>query len=317
PDGREMYFNPAASGRAWSGSDARFGRDPRFNNVYLIRNTGGGRTEQLTFSLAKPWSTDGNWAWNLGYTYTHATEVGPLTSSTASSGYNYQYAFNTNEDLTTRSRYEIRDRFSASLNWKHAFFGNYETRLGLVYEGRSGRPFSYVFVNDANGDSRAGNDLFYVPEGRGDVLFGNLSSTGVFTPDAAMESAFFEWLEGNQELARYAGSAAPANGFRADWVNTFDLRFSQELPGFLGSHRSEVWLDVQNIGNLINNDWGHIYDYGFFANSRVATLQGMYDGRYVYNYRFADTPSVANGDSDGFDQGVSQWSVQLGFRYKF
>src|SRR5690606_11355821 len=115
PDGREMYYDPAAAG-AWSGGQARFGRDSRFNNVYLIRNTGGGRTEQFTFSLAKPWSADGNWAWNLGYTYTHATEVGPLTSSTASSGYNYQYAFNTNEDLTTRSRYEIRDRFSASLN---------------------------------------------------------------------------------------------------------------------------------------------------------------------------------------------------------
>ncbi|MDH7454163.1 TonB-dependent receptor [Luteimonas composti] len=317
PDGRDMYFNPAASGRAWTGSDARYGRDPRFNNVYLIRNTGGGRTEQFTFSLAKPWSVDGNWSWNLGYTYTHATEVGPLTSSTASSGYNYQYAFNTNEDLTTRSRYEIRDRFSASLNWKHAFFGDYETRVGLVYEGRSGRPFSYVFVNDANGDSRAGNDLFYVPAGRGDVLFGNLSSAGVFTPDAAMENAFFEWLESNQELARYAGSTAPANGFRADWVNTFDLRFSQELPGFMSGHKSELWLDIQNVGNLINSDWGHIYDYGFFANSRVATVQGIYDGRYVYNYRFADAPAVANGDADGFDQGVSQWSVQLGFRYKF
>ena len=59
------------------------------------------------------------------------------------------------------------------------------------------------------------------------------------------------------------------------------------------------------------------YDYGFLANARVATLQGIYNGKYVYNYRFADTPTIANGDADGFDQGISQWSVQVGFKYEF
>ena len=316
PDGRTLYYNPAAEGRLWASGDARFGRNRTFNNVYLIDNTNKGKSQQLTFSLAKPRTVDSDWSWNVGYTYTNAKEVGPLTSSTASSGFNYQYDFNSGEGLSTTARYEIKDRISGSLNWSRALFGDYETSLGLVYEGRSGRPFSYVFVNDANGDSRGGNDLFYVPN-PGEVLFGSLTQAGVFTPDPAMEASFYEWLNNNQDLARYAGSHAPANGFRASWVNTFDLRFSQELPGFFRGHKSELWLDVQNVGNLINKDWGHIYDYGFFANSRVATLQGIYDGKYVYNYRFADEPTVANGDSDGFDQGVSQWSVQLGFRYRF
>ena len=35
------------------------------------------------------------------------------------------------------------------MNWKHSFFGDYETQIGLVYEGRSGRPFSYIFSGDA------------------------------------------------------------------------------------------------------------------------------------------------------------------------
>lgn len=316
PDGRTLYYNPAVEGRAWSSSNARFGRNTAFNNVYLIDNTSKGKSQQLTLSLTKPRSVDSDWSWTAGYTYTNATEVGPLTSSTAGSGYNYQYTFNSGEDVSTTARYEIKDRISGSLNWSRALFGDYDTSVGLVYEGRSGRPFSYVFVNDANGDSRAGNDLFYVPN-PGDVLFGNLTTGGVFTPDPAMEASFFEWLNNNQDLARYAGSHAPANGFRASWVNTFDLRFSQQLPGFFSGHKSELWFDIQNVGNLINSDWGHIYDYGFYANSRVATLQGIYNGQYVYNYSYADEPTVANGDSDGFDQGVSQWSVQLGFRYRF
>ena len=317
PDGRELYWNPSKTGKAWAKGDARFGRDTRFNNVYLIENTDKGGTQQLTVSLSRPWSRDSDWYWNIGYTYTHATEVGPLTSSTASSGFNYQYGFNTNDEVETTARYQIKDRFSGSLNWKHKFFGDYETRVGLVYEGRSGRPFSYVYVNDANGDTRSANDLFYVPTGPGDVLFGTLNTSGVFTADAAMEKAFFEWLDGNKDLNKLRGSVAGTNAFRASWVNTFDLRLAQELPGFFNGHKSEIWVDIQNVGNMLNKDWGNVLDYGFYADSRVASLQGIYNGKYVYNYRFADEPTVANGDADGFDQGISQWSVQVGFKYKF
>lgn len=317
PDGRDMFYSQAKNG-AWTTNDARFGRNrAQYNNVYLINNTDEGRTSQFTVSLSKPWSDASDWSWNLGYTYTDATEVGSLTSSTASSGWNYQYAFDANTPVENTSRYQIRDRLSGALNWKHKFFGDYETKIGLVYEGRSGRPYSYVFVNDANGDGRTANDLFYVPRGPGDVLFGTLSNTGAFAADAAMEKSFFDWLAANPDLAKYAGSTPGANSFRSGWINTFDVRISQQLPGFMKGHKSEIWLDIQNIGNMINKDWGNIYDYGFFADSRVATLQGMYQGKYVYNYRNADSPTVANADADGFDVGVSQWSLQLGFRYQF
>lgn len=317
PDGRTNYYRPSADNRLWATGDARNSYAGNgFNNVYLIDNTDKGRTSQFTVSLSKPWSPDSDWSWNVGYTYTDAEEVGTLTSSTASSGWGYQYAFNINDEVLNTSRYQIRDRISGSLNWKHAFFGDYETRVGLVYEGRSGRPYSYLFVNDANGDSRSANDLFYVPN-PGEVLFGNLNAAGRFTPDAAMEKSFFDWLAANPDLAKYAGQVAPANKFTSGWINTFDVRITQQLPGFMKGHKSEIWLDIQNVGNMLNKKWGNIYDYGFNANSRVATLQGLYDGKYVYNYRFADAPAVANNDADGFDTGVSQWSLQLGFRYQF
>jgi len=316
PDGRELYWNPTKTGRAWASGDARYGRNPAYNNVYLIDNTDKGRTSQFTLSLTRPFTEDSDWSWTLGYTYTDATEVGSLTSSTASSGWGYQYAFNANSDTENTSRYEIKDRVTGQLNWKHKFFGDYQTQVGLFYEGRSGRPYSYVYVNDANGDTRTANDLFYVPN-PGDVLFGTLNASGQFAANAAMEKSFYDWLAANPQLAKYAGSYAPANEFRTGWVNTFDVRISQELPGFMKGHKSEIWLDIQNVGNLINKDWGHIVDYGFYADARVANLQGIYDGKYVYNYTGADQPTVANADADGFNVGVSQWSLQLGFRYQF
>ena len=317
PDGRDLYWNPARTGRPWVSGDARNGRDARFNNVYLVDNTDKGRTSQFTVSLTKPFTEDSDWSWTLGYTYTDATEVGSLTSSTASSGWGYQYAFNANSETENTSRYEIKDRITGQLNWQHNFFGNYRTQVGLVYEGRSGRPFSYVYNGDANGDSRTANDLFYVPSGPGDVLFGTLNANGSFSADPALEKQFYDWLAANPQLAKYAGSYAPANEFRTGWINTFDVRISQELPGFMKGHKSEIWLDIQNVGNLLNKDWGQIYDYGFYADARVANLQGIYNGKYVYNQLYLDKPTVANADADGFNVGVSQWSLQLGFRYQF
>ena len=317
PDGRDLYWNPGAVNRAWTTSDNRYNRDQRFGDIYLIDNTDKGKTQQFTLSLSKPWSEISDWSWDIGYTYTHATEVGTLTSSTASSGWGYQYGFNANDESENTSRYEIKDRISGSLNWKHKFFGDYETQVGLVYEGRSGRPYSYIYNGDANGDGRTLNDLFYVPSGPGDVLFGTINANGSFSANPALEKQFYDWLAANPQLAKYAGSYAPANGFRAGWVNTFDVRITQQLPGFMKGHKSEIWLDIQNVGNLINKDWGHIMDYGFYADARVANLQGIYDGKYVYNTLYLDQPTAANADADGFNTGVSQWSMQLGFRYQF
>lgn len=321
PDGRALFWNPTAP-NFLSTANNRFGRNTYFGDVFLLENTSKGKSQQLTLMLQKPFSPESDFSWSAGYTYTNADEVGALTSSTAGSGFGSQYNFSTNEELSNTARYEIKNRFTGSLNWRHAFFGDYVTSAGLFYEGRSGRPFSYIYAGDANGDSRTFNDLFYVPDGRGDVLFGTISNAGVFTPNAAAENAFFNWLEGRPDLAAYAGTYAPENGFRAGWVNTFDLRISQELPGFFEEHRSELWIDIQNVGNLINEDWGHVLDYGFNANQAVASLVGIHQGRYVYNYRAGTEFGQATAlgvptDADQQSNGISQWSIQLGFRYKF
>jgi hypothetical protein len=305
-DGRNLYWGTYYG----STSTARANRGSTYGDVLLLDTTDKGRSSQFTASLSKPFSEVSSWSWSLGYTYTDAEEVSALTSSTATSGWNNNYVFQANDDALSTSRYEIKDRISATLNWKHKFFGDYQTSIGLFYEGRSGRPYSWVYSNDMNGDSRSYNDLFYVPSGPGDVIFSGGSE---------MEQRFFDWLANNPELQRYAGQVAPQNSGRASWVNTFDVRISQELPGFFKGHKSEIWLDIINVGNLLNDDWGHIYDYGFYADQGVARFVGVDEatGKYIYNFTTPTSASYANADGDGFNTGVSQWSLQLGFRYKF
>ncbi|WP_149194177.1 TonB-dependent receptor [Luteimonas suaedae] len=273
------------------------------DGVILLKNTDKGSSTQFTLSLSKPLVE--NWSWMAGYTYTRATEVSPLTSSRAISNWNGRMIFDPNEDEAARSNYEIRDRFIGSLTFRKAFFGNYNTEVSMFYEGRSGRPYSWVFSNDANGDGYI-NDLLYVPGAPGDVEFRG---------GAEMEQAFFDWLAQNPDVARSAGGSTERNSSRSSWVNTFDVRIKQELPGFFSGHKSEIWLDVMNIGNMIDKDWGRIEEIGFPFGRRVATLDGVNPetGKYVYNFDPDDVWTENLYDNVG----QSRWALQVGFRYKF
>ncbi|MGY0503792.1 TonB-dependent receptor [Luteimonas sp. e5] len=319
PDGRAIYWNDAGRDPAntdrfgmtdgRNGALAKANRPRDIGNVMLMRNTSKGKSHQLTLGLMKPLTQ--TWGWSAFYTRTNAWEVSPLTSSQNTSNWNNTLIFNTNENVARASRYALRDRLSGTVEFKRAFFGDYNTRVGLFYEGRSGRPFSYIFYNDVNGDGATTNDLFYVPGGPGDVLW---------TGGAAMEQAFFQWLDANPELSKYRGQVAPANAFRASWVNSFDLRVAQELPGFWRGHKTEIALDVMNIGNLLNKDWGLIDDYGFFSTRRVANYAGIdpATGKYVYNFTGStDNPQIQENNNDKGNTGVSRWSAMLSFKYKF
>lgn len=311
-DGRLMYWDPAGYAPAsWNQDgrqpnnvrvDSRTGRNRAYNDAIIARSTGRGGSEQLTVSLEKPFSKASDWSWTLAYTYTNADEVSTLTSSTSSSQLGNTAIFQANEDAVARSSYEIRNRFTAALNWKHDFFGDNTTSVGLFYEGRSGRPYSYVFDNDANGDGRL-NDLLYIPKGPGDVLFGS----------AAEESAFWQYLYGNEYLNSHRGQVAARNDARNPWVNQFDLRVSQELPGFMEGHKAEITLDISNIGNLLNKDWGRVEEMSFPAMRGVVEYGGIdaTTGKYVYRFNTPDTLSIYDS------RGISRWAAQLSFRYKF
>ena len=98
------------------------------------------------------------------------------------------------------------------------------------------------------------------------------------------------------------------------------MRFSQELPGFFRGHKAEVSLDIMNIGNMIDKDWGQIHDYGFYATRRVANYAGLdpETGKYVYHFSGStDNETLQEVNNDGVNTAVSRWSVMLGLRYRF
>ncbi|HJU39169.1 MAG TPA: TonB-dependent receptor [Tahibacter sp.] len=302
PDGRNAYWGNPTNG---SGS-TRTGSNGQFADVVLLRNTHEGKASALTLSLEKPFSD--SWTGRVGWSYGNSTEANVGSSSVALSNWNSLAVYNANENIARTSAAEIQQRFTASLSWRHAFFSDYNTTVSAFYEGRAGRPFSYTFSNDANGDGNAGNDLFYVPLDQNDVIF----------TDAAQAAAFWNYIQSNEFLNSHRGQVISRNSARSKWVNQMDLRFSQEVPGFFDGNKGEVWIDILNFTNLLNKKWGHIEEAPFNSNGgqRLGVAQfGGIDpatGRYIYRY-----PQAAQSFVTKDNIGESRWAVQVGVRYTF
>lgn len=283
-----------------------------YGNVLLAQHTDQGRANLVTLSLTKP--TRQGFGWSVAYTRTDATEVSPLTSSTSSSNFSGRSVFNPNEDVAANSAYMVKDRINARLSWEKKFFGNYRTRFGMFYEGRSGKPYSWTINNDLNGDGLAGNDLMYIPKsfGSGEVVFYGDTATSHVN-----EQAFWDVVNANKALRNAAGGVVGRGSDFAPWTNSIDLKISQEIPGLWAGHKGTVAIDFLNFGNLLNKKWGHINEVAF--QSAGAQARSFVDyvgldaqGRYVYAVRPNVEDLVIRQT-----KGESQWAIQASVKYEF
>lgn len=321
-DGRQLFWNAAGMDSAnFSAADgtvtvsrnvtSKFLSNRSFTDVMLARSTDKGRSKVATVSLTAPMTK--GLGWSVAYSHTDATEVSPLTSSVSTSNWNGRSVFNPNENVAANAGYLVKNRINALVNWEKKFFGEYKTRFGVFYEGRSGKPFSWTFNNDMNGDSQAGNDLLYVPKafGSGEVVFAGDTATS-----HANEQKFWDIVNGNKALRNSKGGVVGRNSDFAPWTNSFDLRISQEIPGMFKRNKAFFSLDFINFGNLLNKKWGHINEVAFQSAGGQARsfvdYAGMQNGKYVYAVRPQVEDYVIRQN-----KGESQWAIQATVKYEF
>ncbi|MDO9074549.1 MAG: TonB-dependent receptor [Rubrivivax sp.] len=323
PDGRPLFYTPQTynsgcwTGSSFSTSGACTGSRVRAlsNNSYrralLATETSKGGGDALTVSISQP--TRDGFGWSVAYTKTTAKEVSPLTSSTSNSNWNGRMSFDPNAEELANSNYLIKDRFNASLSWTKALIGNYRTTVGMFYEGRKGKPYSWTFINDMNGDEIGGNDLMYIPSapGSGEVIFRGADGTTGGAASATAEARFWEIVNSDSTLSGSKGGVVKRNTSFAPWANNVDVRLSQELPGFMKDHKAVFTLDILNFGNLLNKKWGRVNEIGFPSNRSFVNFNGLENGKYVYSMGSLERLETRQAS------GESQWAVQATLRYEF
>lgn len=327
PDGRPLYnpnrANPARYDLVLTNSNRGF------SNVYAV---GGGKT------------FDNGIDFDVTYTHTRALDVNPFTSSVALSNYRQLAFADANNPSLAISNYSIPDQIKFNVGFEHRFFGDYASRLRVYAQRRTGLAYSYTYVTGTGASGAeavfglansvsSSQELVYVPktDSTGNVTLTSDPKVSYAFSGAVVAGTGPQTIDGFNAflkatgLIKYAGQIAPRNAFNSRDVTTADLQFTQEIPAFFPSKaRGELYFSVFNIGNLINNSWGVLDQYGFpYTYAAItptivsctgnATCAPGQVNQYRYTAYSGRTPTIQTTGSPP----PSTWALKLGVRYKF
>lgn len=239
------------------------------NQDLLMTNDQRGRSIVGVARIAKSWdwglSVDGS------YTRSDVKDANAITSATAGSLYSNNAFLDPNRASYGRSIYEITDQWKFNIDFRRAFFGEYDTNITLFGEYRTGRPYSVVANDRSSGRSvvlgTVGNGnrgLLYVP---------TMGDARVSFDSTASESAF-NTLVSTLGLEKYRGRIVPKNSQSSPDFFKVDLHIGQEIPVPLWNDaKFELFADIENVLNLIDSDWGSLRQVGFPYTAAVVDVQ--------------------------------------------
>jgi outer membrane receptor for ferrienterochelin and colicin len=297
---------------------------PGLGDVIDITNTDQGYAYNLTAQVQRPFRA--GWDLSLAYTFSRAMDVNPLTSSQAISNWRFNLTENDpNNPGLRRSDFDVPHRVLATTSYRLGLLRRAPTDLSLVYVGQSGQPFSVRYSDDINFDGSFGNDLLFVPAEQSQIRFEpvraprtrNATDPGqAITPDQSWQN-LNAFIEGVDCLRENRGQIISRNACRQPWSNRLDLRLAQNLSP-IRSQNAQITVDILNVGNLLNQDWGRNQFVGnnTLAILPLATGSGTTplpnaEGRRQYQ-AFAPRSeifTISNLDS--------RYQIQLGLRYTF
>lgn len=348
PDGRLRYDalstaqRTSVSGTTVNSSNPGSSRDIQAYNPSADDN-GYGVTAAV--SIDKEW--DNGLSVGASYTYQDLEEFSASArfSSTASSLYAGQFAsFDPNTAVKGRSQEAVENNYKYNFGFRQNWFGDLETRFTLFGERRDGRPSTFTMSDGASGrgtvfgvnrasGGRQQSQLAYVPDlsgsqvalGAGTVGLTSDSRVAFASTDANSDGVADDIAALRSLVNRFGiaqGGIVGRSTFENRPIHRVDLQISQELPTFKfrGDDRALFTLDIANLGNLINENWGtveefpedfRLFDVACAGADGVADNDGALTcNRYRISGINANQTQTRNTDA-------SRWFIQIGLKYEF
>lgn len=292
--------------------------DDTYSRIILASNTDKGYAYNLTAQLTKPF-TNGFTA-VASYTYGDAYTIYDGTSSQNSSQWRGLHAVgarNFHDDLQ-RSDFAAGSRILTQLSYKKEWGGFTSSQLSLIYEGQSGDLVTYIYDDGdelKNEDTR-NRALIYVPADASEINF-------IGTPEeqAAQWNALNDFIESNEYLSSRRGDYVERNASRVPFQHIIDLRFLQDFYIETGNGKRntlQLSIDVFNFTNLLNDEWGTIYN-GYGSGFELIKFEEFRDDTNIplFSFEPVDDNTPWKGRFD--DRGIrsSRWQMQVGLRYTF
>ncbi|HVZ29209.1 MAG TPA: TonB-dependent receptor, partial [Asticcacaulis sp.] len=336
PDGRPEYFGLVNGGIKKNRTDV------------VLTEAALGKARSLSLQMSKTYHS--GWADGLSFdaavTFSKATDINSGTSSVATSSYRQSTWSDPNHPGAATSNYQIDTIAKLTLGYEHKFFGDNRTSFRLYNQFRTGQRFSFVFSDavtsspaTANAEANASTgafgmnslystsnvELLYVPklDSSGNVT---LTSDPLVKFKSQADADTFNAFIHNFGLTKYAGTIAPRNAFKSPDNFFSNLRIMQELPAINPNWgKLEAWMDITNLGNMINDHYGVLTQVGFPYNRFGASVLNCQAVAQTANGA-SGTCAVGTGNfyqytpvtQSALNPDVSSvYQVKFGLRYKF
>ena len=278
------------------------------NNAYVFTNSDKGRIWNASVKAQKTFD-NGLYAM-LAYSYLNAKDVNSIEAEITSDAFTGNPIVNdVNTDVLNHSKYGDQQRVIGviSKKWDYGNNDTWSTTISTFFEYARGGRFNYTYGGDINGDGSGINDLIYVPTSS------ELSSGQINFPIASQAADFDAFIAQDDYLSERRGQYAERYGAIAPWRGKWDVKFIQDYSFKVSEDKKntiQFSIDVLNIGNLLNSDWGLTQQPNTIQPVGV-TFDGSGNPEYSFN-------SGSDAETFGYDSSLlSRWQAQVGLRYIF
>ena len=259
-----------------------------------------GKYYSVTAQLSK------NFAWGLDLmaAYTHSFSMS-ATDGVGDQVYNIAQisnAYGDNSHELGYSYYVTPNRFIASAGYTIYEGLHTATKLGLFYEGYNigyvgsynQARYSYLMTTD-QGTGISTAQLVYIPTKE---ELANMP----FASDENRD-AYETFIANDSYLSAHRGEYSKRNGAVCPWLNRINFKIDQEFYFNVAGRQTtlQIGADVNNIGNLINSNWG------CYQQLSSETILKYEKGAYKFT----------EPNWHKYNNFLSTWNVLLHVRYSF
>lgn len=317
------------------GSGARSETNPNIGNAIYMTNVNKGYAYTLTFQVQKTWR---NFYASAAYTHQQSKDVMVGGSTAGTMWGSRPVSVSPNVANLGYSEGYLPHRVIASAFYRKEYADHFATSIGLFFEAAPAGTTSYIYsnntgsgtANDLNNDGFS-NDLIYIPTQADIATYianGQLitNTTSSYTDSRTVNQVGQQlntFVENSKYLRNHRGEFAERNAVVYPWFKRVDLNITQDIYTKVGSNRHTIRfsLDIINVGNLINKDWGVYQTATVTTPLKFEKLITTENGETLPVFSFPLQSTTTNTPyTQPFRDNtaaISRWQMQFGIRYLF
>lgn len=285
-------------------------------NAVTLSNQAIGRSWVVSASLEKPFA-NGLYI-KAAYSYGETRNTVDPGSIASGTWFNNPISGDPNNPQLGISSNNLGNRVFAVVSYNKDIFKFGNTSVSLFWESVTIGNGSYRFTGDANGDGGFNNDLIYIPASTSEMNFQQYSlPNGGRTFTVAEQTAAWEaYIQQDEYLSANRGQYAERGAVIMPMVSRADFSFTQQLFTNINNKRNtlEFRIDILNVGNLLNSDWG----VGKTFNTTQPLTNASVDANGALRYRMAQLGGNLISETYRSTANVNDvWRMQFGLRYIF